>query len=265
MYKKNKFKIYQFINLVLIFPTIIIISCTVTVKTTSPYTKSKISYQQGVTYFQQNKYKEADSCFTNALNELPNMDAYFNRANTRLKLNNIQGFCMDLKMAKDYTDKEANRIYFSRCIQTEDVLDSISKKIISRDKYQNYYEVTELSLTNDTLAQYYYQDSMFVYTKLYKEVYPSREGEEYLLRFIGMNVYYPDEAKEKLIMGKVFLSFIIDEGGKINNIKILRGVHPLLDKSAINVINKIPNLTPAKYKNKPVKFKMVIPINYRLN
>jgi TonB family protein len=89
-------------------------------------------------------------------------------------------------------------------------------------------------------------------------------GEEALMKFISGNVKYPDEAKKDRLAGKVFVSFVIDEKGNVADVKVLRGVHPLLDKESMRVISAMPVWQPGKEKGKAVKVQYTIPIQFAL-
>ncbi len=78
-------------------------------------------------------------------------------------------------------------------------------------------------------------------------------------------VKYPDEAKKKGIQGKVFVSFVVDETGKVTNAKVERGVDPALDAESLRVINSLKTWKPGKEKGKAVKVAYTIPINYALD
>ncbi|MDG1477566.1 MAG: energy transducer TonB [Vicingaceae bacterium] len=63
-------------------------------------------------------------------------------------------------------------------------------------------------------------------------------GTRALIKFFQTNVQYPDSAREESIQGKVYVTFVVDTIGKIDDVSIIRGVHPLLDKEAIRVVQK---------------------------
>ena len=44
---------------------------------------------------------------------------------------------------------------------------------------------------------------------------------------------YPEEAKKSRIEGRVITKFTITKEGKLTKVRILRGVHPLLDQEAV--------------------------------
>jgi len=90
-------------------------------------------------------------------------------------------------------------------------------------------------------------------------------GDEALIKFISSNVKYPQNAKEKGIQGKVFVSFIIDKTGKIKDVKVDKSVNPKLDKEAIRVVKLMPKWTPGKMKKENVNVKYILPINFKLD
>lgn len=85
-----------------------------------------------------------------------------------------------------------------------------------------------------------------------------------LQRFIAYNVKYPHEAREQDIMGKVYVSFVVSETGKVKNVEIKRGVHKLLDEEALRVVRLMPDWKPGKHEGKPVNVGYVIPISFNL-
>ena len=90
-------------------------------------------------------------------------------------------------------------------------------------------------------------------------------GEQALMNDLIGSIKYPDEAKKNGIQGKVFVSFVIDEQGKVTNAKIERGVEASLDKESLRVVNGLKTWKPGKQKGKTVKVAYTIPINYTLD
>ncbi|KAF0237128.1 MAG: periplasmic protein [Prolixibacteraceae bacterium] len=103
-----------------------------------------------------------------------------------------------------------------------------------------------------------------VYTEV-EEMPEYQGGINALMSEIASGINYPDEAKKNGIQGKVFVSFVIDEKGKVTNAKIERGVEPSLDKESLRVVNELKTWIPGKEKGKVVKVAYTIPINYALN
>jgi len=82
--------------------------------------------------------------------------------------------------------------------------------------------------------------------------------------WVQHNMGYPDSAVEANISGRIIVQFSVDHKGKVCDVNILRGVHPLLDKEAIRAILKSPQWVPGKQGGKPVKQQFVIPIIFSL-
>ncbi|WP_372645585.1 energy transducer TonB [Ancylomarina sp.] len=89
-------------------------------------------------------------------------------------------------------------------------------------------------------------------------------GDAELMNWINKSVKYPVIAQENGITGRVHMNFVINESGGIENIVVVRGVDPALDKEAIRVIKKMPKWKPGKQRGKAVKVSFSLPINFQL-
>lgn len=85
-----------------------------------------------------------------------------------------------------------------------------------------------------------------------------------MMDFLKENVNYPQIAKEQGIQGRVILNFVVETDGSLDEITIVRGVDPLLDQEAINVINKMPNWKPGTQRGQAVRVRFTLPIVFRL-
>jgi protein TonB len=90
-------------------------------------------------------------------------------------------------------------------------------------------------------------------------------GEESRLRFLQENIQYPQVAKESGIQGTVYVSFVVDSKGKINDVRILRGIGGGCDEEAVRVIRMMPSWNPGKQAGKAVKVQFTMPIKFTLN
>lgn len=77
--------------------------------------------------------------------------------------------------------------------------------------------------------------------------------------------YYPEIPRSLGIEGTVWVSFIVNKQGQIEDVKIERGVHPDLDVASIKAVQKLPNMVPGKQMDKPVKVRYKIPIKFTLD
>ncbi len=84
------------------------------------------------------------------------------------------------------------------------------------------------------------------------------------MKWMSAKLVYPEQAKKDTIQGKVIAQFIVSEKGKVENVKILRGVSDLLDKEAYRVISQSPQWEPAIKDGKPVKVVYTFPVVFKL-
>ena len=63
---------------------------------------------------------------------------------------------------------------------------------------------------------------------------------------------------------KIFTQFIIDENGKVTDIKV-RAPHPKLKIETLSTIEKLPKFTPGKQNRNYVKVKYTLPITFRVD
>lgn len=101
--------------------------------------------------------------------------------------------------------------------------------------------------------------------KVYTEVdqmpeYPG--GEEALKNFIAENISYPEQAKKNGVTGKVYISFIVNKAGEVQDARVVRGVHPELDKESLRVVNKLKKFKPGIKDGEPVNVAYTLPINF---
>jgi Ca-activated chloride channel homolog len=84
------------------------------------------------------------------------------------------------------------------------------------------------------------------------------------LKYVMEHIQYPKELTDAGISGKVYVQFTVDVNGKISDIKILRGIDPLLDQEVIRVLQNAPSWTPAKQGGKIVKQQFTLPVVFTL-
>lgn len=97
------------------------------------------------------------------------------------------------------------------------------------------------------------------------EEMPVFKGGEYEMdRFIKSNINCPDEAKKKA--GIIYISFIIDTNGNVNNPTILKGIEKSLDEEAIRVVNKTNGMwLPGKQDGHKLNVQFNLSINFSLS
>ena len=99
--------------------------------------------------------------------------------------------------------------------------------------------------------------------KVYKvcEQMPTYEGgDAALMKYIGENLKYPEEAKERGLQGRVVVGFIIEKDGSLTNFKVLRAVDRALDAEALRVVKGMPKWIPGRQNGQCVRVRYLLPI-----
>ncbi|MBQ7194098.1 MAG: TonB family protein [Bacteroidales bacterium] len=86
----------------------------------------------------------------------------------------------------------------------------------------------------------------------------------FLEKWVYQYLRYPAEAVREGRQGRVLVDFVIDEKGKVTDVKVLRGVHELLDAEAVRVISASPDWKPGILGGKKVRAEMSMYVEFRL-
>lgn len=89
-------------------------------------------------------------------------------------------------------------------------------------------------------------------------------GTQKLKEFIEENLRYPKELEETCIQGRVIVRFVVERNGKLSNVKVVKSVHPVLDKEALRIVKLMPRWIPGRQNGITVRVKCYIPIIFRL-
>ena len=90
-------------------------------------------------------------------------------------------------------------------------------------------------------------------------------GDEELFAFLHKNLKYPQEAKVIEMAGIVYVAFVVELDGSITDVKIERGIGSYCDDEAIRVVKSMPDWTPGKQNNIPVRVRYILPVKFTLH
>ena len=110
---------------------------------------------------------------------------------------------------------------------------------------------------DDGVVQYYDCDTPPTF-------FGSSDPRKFLTKWVYMYLRYPQEAVRQGIQGRVLVDFIIDEKGKVTDVKVLKGVDELLDEEAVRVIEASPDWKPGKVHGRKVKTELSLYVEFRL-
>ena len=89
-------------------------------------------------------------------------------------------------------------------------------------------------------------------------------GDAALYKFLSQHIRYPSAAAAAGIEGKVFVSFVCDKYGNVRDVKIEKGIGAGLDEEAVRVVRLLQGFSPALQSGRPVNYRYVLPVNFRL-
>ena len=99
--------------------------------------------------------------------------------------------------------------------------------------------------------------------------YPDKEagfpgGVAAMKKFLADNIKFPEIAMEMGDQGRVFIEFVVNKDGSIEQVKVLRGVSREIDTEARRVVRTMPKWAPAEANGEAVRARCRIPINFIL-
>lgn len=251
-----------------------------------------VYYKKAVNAFKSQNYVLADSLYSISLYYDANPNTYFNRAIVKSELRDRCGYCENLAFASGMRDKEASILFLKHCGKTDTIYsERISKQthaVIAPD-YQVYFRSQYM---NDVLIVRYRMNTSlhsFSWAKASTSLksenivsdtilkmailkdktsnfaeYPG--GISAMMMFMQQNINYPAEAREAGIGGKVFLRFIINTLGYVQDIEVLKGIPNCksCDEETMRIINMFPRWHPAKLYGEPVNTYFNLPFSFKV-
>lgn len=162
-----------------------------------------------------------------------------------------QQYYLDLNSIKnDTTLMLGNHEFYA--IKNHDERNSLSVKIDGKDFDINF-------------AGGILKDDSKIYTDAVEVAPEYPGGYNAMFDFISKNVKYPKESKEKGIEGRVYVQFVVEKDGSLNEITVLRGVSEDIDAEAIRVVKAMPKWKPGMNEGKTVRVQYVLPFNFKLS
>ena len=133
----------------------------------------------------------------------------------------------------------------------------VSQEELDAMKVENHEDVVEVIMQKDAERDISKDDVFFIVEEMPE--FPG--GDLELRKYIVENIKYPEEAKAKALSGTVFVQFVVNKEGNVVNIKIARGIDPLLDAEAIRVVKNMPKWKPGAQSTRINGEKVWVPKN----
>lgn len=131
----------------------------------------------------------------------------------------------------------------------------IEARVLPRETKILFVNTDTLSNDNNTTEK----DSVYEMTEEPAE-YPG--GLQAGMQFLAQNIKYPPEVMKLGIQGRVVAQMIIRSNGKVSDVKIIRSLHPDLDKEVVRVLETMPLWIPGKKDGKAVNTQITIPVKF---
>ncbi|MES2591632.1 MAG: TonB family protein [Bacteroidota bacterium] len=85
-----------------------------------------------------------------------------------------------------------------------------------------------------------------------------------LFQYLRDNLKYPDDARYNLTSGTVYLQFVVEKDGSIDNVKVLKPVPDGCTEEAIRVIKSMPRWKPGKNHGEAVRVLYNLPVKFTI-
>lgn len=90
-------------------------------------------------------------------------------------------------------------------------------------------------------------------------------GDRALSHYLQQNIRYPKVSRNAGTQGKVFVSFVINIDGSIQDVEILKSSGDMyLDREAVRLVTCMPRWKPGRVNGLPVRVRYVQPVSFRL-
>jgi TonB family protein len=89
-------------------------------------------------------------------------------------------------------------------------------------------------------------------------------GQEAMFKYLQKSLKYPYSAKKENLQGTVYIGFVINQFGAVEDVKVARGVRYDLDETAKKVVEEMPTWKPGTQNDKAVKVAYTLPIKFKL-
>jgi TonB family protein len=85
-----------------------------------------------------------------------------------------------------------------------------------------------------------------------------------LNKYLADSTRYPAKAVQQQLAGNVFINFVVATTGQPTEVKVTKGVHPLLDAEAVRAISRMPAWTPGRQSGRLVNVSYTVPVQFAL-
>jgi protein TonB len=89
-------------------------------------------------------------------------------------------------------------------------------------------------------------------------------GQNKFASFLAKTIHYPAAARKSNVQGKVFVTFVVEKDGSLDQLKVVRGIGAGCDQEAVRALAASPKWKPGKQDGRVVRQQYTVPINFSL-
>ncbi len=165
-----------------------------------------------------------------------------------------------------FTENTGNNNYHAEKQALEEVNNIPEEHLLFTPTFQAEEEFTETDeTTNDSLTCLSENEENKEPVVMPEEMPEFVGGKPQLQFFLKQNLIYPQKSFEKGVEGTVFITFVINEDGGVDDISVLKGLNLECDEEALRVVSRMPHWKPGKKEGKIVKVKFNLPIRFQIS
>ncbi len=145
-------------------------------------------------------------------------------------------------------------------------VEDLTKANVGEDNVEgdmNNFEVPEDNSNNQVVEEVAPQVFQIV-----EQMPEFQGGEEALLKYLSKNIKYPEIARDANTQGTIFITFVVDENGRITSPQVLRGLNGPGAKECANeamrVVSSMPAWKAGKQNGKAVRVQYNLPVKFTM-
>lgn len=92
---------------------------------------------------------------------------------------------------------------------------------------------------------------------------PTGPGQQSITAAIQERLVYPAEARRNQVTGRVFLSFVVNTAGAVQDVKVVKGIGSGCDEAAVQAAQQLPRFIPGKQNGRVVSVSFTVPVTFQ--
>ncbi len=205
----------------------------------------------GVTLMKSSSFSDATKFYSAEINKNEgNAAAYFNRGISQWQTNEPSKACQDWSAVLALGDTATFKLLDGNCHGAM-VIDGDT---LHKEQYHKMFAVAKTDAKSSSNSS----NAMTVVEQM-----PEYKGGDLaMMKFLNMNMRYPEVARKKNIQGTVIVNIIISTKGNVMFPYVKKGIGGGFDEEALRVIRSMPAWNPGKQNGKPVLVRYNIPVKF---